>query len=88
MLIGSGSMILNIWAKPHISLTVPNSFNLTNLWHLLTKNTEITQNILKNTTLKEDTQFVGSQISLLFLTSKYHEYQSYTYLELAFNFLL
>ena len=51
---------MTIWAKPHISLTVPNSVNLANLWHLLTKNTKITQNVLKNIILREDIRFVDS----------------------------
>ena len=44
-------------------MTIPNSINLANLWHFLTRNTKITENVLKNTTLREDTQFVGSQYS-------------------------
>ena len=41
-------------------MIVPNSVNLANLRHLLTRNTKITQNLLKNTILREDTRFVGS----------------------------
>ena len=56
MLMGSSLVIFDHLDQNLVLVRpVPNSVDLANLWHLLTRNTKIIQNVFKNTTLREDT---------------------------------